>query len=187
MLSHMESPVPDMLELRMQNLSQNWPKAQQEKEMQVPGWLVNLINKCLEKLPENRYSNGTELHKAIGFENSSIDGLIRKNEELNNQLNQYRQQQFSTAGTVSIPKRNLLIFALVFATLFGIAIAGWVRAKHDADIAYSKVSLNPSILFPAKIIPYPLRVDTSKIAAPKPLSTYKPKQKKKRRKFLGLF
>ncbi|MFI5157219.1 MAG: serine/threonine protein kinase [Sphingobacteriales bacterium] len=65
MLSHMESPVPDMLELRRQNLPQSWPKAQQEREMQVPLWLITLINRCLEKQPEGRYTNGLELHEVI--------------------------------------------------------------------------------------------------------------------------
>jgi len=65
MLSHMESPVPDMLELRRQNLPQAWPKAQQEHEMQVPEWLITLINRCIEKKPEGRYNDGTELHEVI--------------------------------------------------------------------------------------------------------------------------
>src|ERR1700712_2274711 len=65
MLSHMESPVPDLLELRRGNLPKSWPKTEQDREMQVPGWLLNLIGRCLEKQPEGRYSNGTELNEAI--------------------------------------------------------------------------------------------------------------------------
>jgi serine/threonine-protein kinase len=66
MLSHLEAPVPDVLELRKQNLPEEWP----EREMHVPEWLLKMIAKCLEKLPENRYANGTELHDVI--EESSI-------------------------------------------------------------------------------------------------------------------
>ncbi|WP_179415586.1 serine/threonine-protein kinase [Mucilaginibacter sp. E4BP6] len=65
MLAHMESAVPDVLHLRRQNLPQSWSKAQQEREMQVPLWLITLINHCLEKQPESRYSNGSELHEVI--------------------------------------------------------------------------------------------------------------------------
>ncbi|MCR8558119.1 serine/threonine protein kinase [Mucilaginibacter sp. BJC16-A38] len=61
MLSHMESDVPDLLELRRQHLPKEWP----EREMQVPGWLLEMIATCLEKAPENRYANGTELHDII--------------------------------------------------------------------------------------------------------------------------
>ena len=65
MLAHMESTVPDLLKLRRQNLPVSWPKGQQDREMQVPGWLVTLISRCLEKQPEGRYSDGTELHEVI--------------------------------------------------------------------------------------------------------------------------
>lgn len=65
MVSHMESPVPDILKLRKKNLPDSWSKTQKEQEMNVPQWLLNLTYKCLEKLPENRYANGMELHDAI--------------------------------------------------------------------------------------------------------------------------
>lgn len=72
MLAHMESPVPDMLKLRKQNMPAGWTKKEQDREMRVPAWLLTLIYKCLEKLPENRYANGDELHDAI-IENSIAD------------------------------------------------------------------------------------------------------------------
>src|SRR5476651_5685 len=65
MVAHMESPVPDLLQLRKQNIPSKWPKKEQQKEMNVPGWLLKLIYKCMEKSPENRYANGMELHDAI--------------------------------------------------------------------------------------------------------------------------
>jgi serine/threonine-protein kinase len=65
MIAHMESPVPDLLELRRQHLPETWTATQQEREMQVPGWLLKVVSHCLEKSPENRYSNGMELHEAI--------------------------------------------------------------------------------------------------------------------------
>jgi serine/threonine protein kinase len=61
MLSHMESPVPDLLELRKENLPKGWP----QREMQVPDWLLEMIATCLEKSPEARYANGLELHEVV--------------------------------------------------------------------------------------------------------------------------
>jgi serine/threonine protein kinase len=61
MLSHMESPVPDILQLRKINFPDDWPK----RELQIPEWLLAMIAKCLEKSPEKRYANGTELHDVI--------------------------------------------------------------------------------------------------------------------------
>jgi serine/threonine protein kinase len=61
MLSHMESPVPDLIQLRKINFPDEWPK----RELQVPEWLLQMIAKCLEKSPEKRYSDGTELHNVI--------------------------------------------------------------------------------------------------------------------------
>jgi serine/threonine protein kinase len=72
MVSHMESPVPDLVNLRKENLPGAWSKKQRDQEMKVPGWLLKLVYKCLEKSPDNRYANGMELHDAI-IENSIAD------------------------------------------------------------------------------------------------------------------
>ncbi|MDB4922476.1 serine/threonine-protein kinase [Mucilaginibacter sp.] len=61
MLSHMESPVPDILQLRKINFPDDWPK----RELQIPEWLLQMIAKCLEKSPEKRYANGAELQDVI--------------------------------------------------------------------------------------------------------------------------
>jgi serine/threonine-protein kinase len=72
MVAHMESEVPDLLELRRQHLPENWTSTQREREMQVPVWLLAMVSHCLEKLPENRYASGIELQEAI-IENSIAD------------------------------------------------------------------------------------------------------------------
>lgn len=72
MVAHMESPVPDLLELRRQHLPESWTAAQQEREMKVPGWLLNMVLQCLQKSPENRHSSGMKLQEAI-IENSIAD------------------------------------------------------------------------------------------------------------------
>ena len=65
MVSHMEMPVPDVLELREQNLPESWNPEKKQREMQVPKWLSDLIYKCLEKNPDERFTNGVELYEAI--------------------------------------------------------------------------------------------------------------------------
>ena len=72
MVAHMESPVPDLMALRLQNLPDDWPKVKLKREKQVPAWLLQLIGKCLEKVPENRYADGIGLQEAI-MHNSIAD------------------------------------------------------------------------------------------------------------------
>ena len=65
MVAHMEKPVPDVLRLRRERLPVNWSGEKKEKEMQVPGWMVKLIYKCLEKKPGDRFASGDQLHDFI--------------------------------------------------------------------------------------------------------------------------
>lgn len=65
MVSHMEQPVPDILEVRAQNLPEDWQQEKRDFEMLVPGWLLAVISKCLEKRPGDRFGSGVELHEAI--------------------------------------------------------------------------------------------------------------------------
>jgi serine/threonine-protein kinase len=65
MVSHMETPVPDVLTLRKQHLPQEWSTQKKEHEMNVPGWVVSMIYKCLEKKPEKRFKDGVALHDYI--------------------------------------------------------------------------------------------------------------------------
>jgi len=65
MVSHMEEPVPDLLELRKKNLPEKWSAEKKDHEMNVPHWLVSMIYKCLEKKPEKRFANGVQLYDYI--------------------------------------------------------------------------------------------------------------------------
>ncbi len=65
MVSHMEAEVPDVLALRRNRLPESWNADEREKEMQVPQWLLQVIQKCLEKSPEKRFANGIALQDAI--------------------------------------------------------------------------------------------------------------------------
>ena len=76
--------------------------------MRVPEWLLNLLDKCLEKKPENRFRNGLELHDyiihysthaAINEIDATADAdlpdvqkLSRERDQYYQQLVQYRQQ-----------------------------------------------------------------------------------------------
>ncbi len=71
MLQHMEAPVPDLLTLRRNNIPAGWPADKKEREMQVPDWLLQLIHKCLQKNPDNRYASGIALHDAIAEQSLS--------------------------------------------------------------------------------------------------------------------
>jgi eukaryotic-like serine/threonine-protein kinase len=64
-LSHMETPVPDLMELRAEHLPNDWAEEVKKKEMRVPAWLISLVYKCLEKNPEDRFEDGVELHDYI--------------------------------------------------------------------------------------------------------------------------
>ena len=65
MIAHMESEVPDLMALRKKNLPTDWTKEKKDLEMRVPQWLLQLIAKCLEKDPENRYPSGMALQDAL--------------------------------------------------------------------------------------------------------------------------
>ncbi|MEJ7779792.1 MAG: serine/threonine-protein kinase [Daejeonella sp.] len=65
MVSHMETPVPDVLSVRMQNLPKDWPAERKDSEMRVPEWLLAILAKCLEKESSSRFADGVTLHKSI--------------------------------------------------------------------------------------------------------------------------
>jgi serine/threonine protein kinase len=103
MLAHIESPVPDLLKARRNALPDTWDEEKKGREMQVPQWLLKLIEKCLQKAPKDRFSDGIKLHDAIvngsitssdsfdiagGLSNAA---LRSENERLHNQLMQYQQ------------------------------------------------------------------------------------------------
>lgn len=83
MVAHMETSPPDALSLRAAAFPIEWSDEQKGLEMQVPEWLIIMINKCLEKKPGDRFENGTELHEYISHHRiytAEVAGLV-KNED----------------------------------------------------------------------------------------------------------
>jgi serine/threonine protein kinase len=114
MISHLETPIPDVMALRRKNLPETWSETKKAREMLVPSWLLTVISKCLEKKPENRYNNGVELHEAIvtgstsltenwGFNSGaeSITVLKEENARLKSLVLQYQHAQ-GQGGTASL-------------------------------------------------------------------------------------
>src|ERR1051325_8419887 len=73
MLSHIETTPPDLKELRRQHLPDSWNSDRKQREMQIPEWLLSMIYRCLRKKPEERFSNGTELHSYIAGNSIAVN------------------------------------------------------------------------------------------------------------------
>jgi eukaryotic-like serine/threonine-protein kinase len=65
MVAHMETTPPDVITLRRQAIPGSWSNDKQEREMEVPVWLLSMIYKCLEKDPAKRFKNGGALQDFI--------------------------------------------------------------------------------------------------------------------------
>ncbi len=65
MVNHLEEEIPDPLAIRKRSLAATMAQAEVLKEMQVPTWLLGVIQKCLRKDPNQRYADGTALLDAI--------------------------------------------------------------------------------------------------------------------------
>jgi serine/threonine protein kinase len=112
MLAHIETPPPNVLQLRKQAIPAAWNDQKKEDEMQVPEWLVSMIYQCIEKRPENRFYNGEDLHDFIWKNsissntsnvpvNERIQQLEQENRRLRNELTQLQQQAASFSGPSS--------------------------------------------------------------------------------------
>jgi serine/threonine-protein kinase len=122
MVAHRELPPPDILFLRQQALPDSWNDEQKEQELKVPDWLNTMIYKCLEKKPENRFSNGMQLHEyawqnyirtanthqlthdRINFLEAENNRLRKEREDLHQQLVKYQVLETSTNKNSSLNK-----------------------------------------------------------------------------------
>jgi serine/threonine-protein kinase len=105
MIAHMEEPIPDLLALRRQNLPAEWSEEQKLQEMLVPRWLLQTLERCLQKRPQDRFLSAIELHDHVvqhlaaaavapvtAVAEDHLDLLHRRNEELARRNEELRQQ-----------------------------------------------------------------------------------------------
>jgi serine/threonine-protein kinase len=121
MLAHMETPPPNLFTLRGKALPEKWSDHKKESEMQVPEWMFTMIYRCLEKKPEARFASGMALHEFIS-QNSIWTAaktdkgehvkllqqenkrLLLQNQELQEELSQYRKSYPKEAANISAKK-----------------------------------------------------------------------------------
>lgn len=149
MVGHMEGKVPDVMQLRKQNLPANWSADQQAKEMQIPDWLLKLIDKCLQKDPSLRYDNGMTLHEA--FITGSISGAVLPSphpsiEKLEAENEIYRQQISQLENSVQpVQKRGITLSTFTFASLIVALLAlatfvGYSELQKDEKLGQTVVN-----------------------------------------------
>ena len=149
MLAHIEKSVPNLLDLRKNQLPTDWSEEQRRNEMNIPFWLLEIVSKCLEKSPANRYKNGTELHDAVcnqigknsvgslsALSTDNMDQVVlleTENEKLKAELDKY-QQYFKS-------KMLLLVAALVLVSLTTLALSSMFgNEKTQEEIAADSLS-----------------------------------------------
>ncbi|MBD1391540.1 serine/threonine protein kinase [Mucilaginibacter glaciei] len=97
MIAHLETPVPDLVTARRAALPQSWDDAKQAVELHVPQWLLQVVSKCLEKKPGDRFNSAVELKEAIvsgslsGDKQGQQSILLTENERLKDELAQLQQ------------------------------------------------------------------------------------------------
>lgn len=201
MLAHMDSIPSDPIELRRQNSPQSWSKETRERELQVPEWLLNLIDKCLQKNPDDRYADGTELHDAILFQHSALaikndtEGTLilqNENEQLQSALTQERAKTKLQSQQIAQLKETLAHRNEQLSSLAG---KGSASRTASTGPSLSKGALIAAILilvclgaaaghflFPAKTSKTELVRDSSPITSEKPVPEKNVVVEKKRRR-----
>ena len=114
MVAHMEAPVPDVIIARNAALPRSWSAEKQAQEMQIPQWLLQVLKKCLQKKPENRYASGVELHEAVlsgnlnGDKQTQQEMLLSENDRLQTELKNQQQDEENKERQLSALKAYLM-------------------------------------------------------------------------------
>lgn len=198
MIAHIESPVPDLMAIRKQNLPAEWTEAQQQREMQVPGWLLNLVYKCLEKHPENRYGNGMDLQDAIILNTISAApaddntfALKTENEALQLQLAQVQSAAMAIKQSgVVVPKSAFKAAVGIGLVLISLTVYAFLSKEVVYYPAPKTSNYIPLVLMKPYSPPKPV-VNVNKtsdsLARAHAKAQAPEKKKHKRKKFLGIF
>jgi serine/threonine-protein kinase len=144
MISHIEKELPNMIGLRRQHLPANWSEKEREQELKVPAWLLQIITRCLEKKPENRFENGVVLYEAICCSNENgtayedhsdvISRLKLENERLQALVD---KQQRSTKQRTAV-MIGLVVLACLLGYFTNYAFKGSRDIKQDSTSVVNK-------------------------------------------------
>jgi len=175
MIAHMESALPNLLELRRQHLPENWTAVQKEREMQVPRWLLNLIADCLEKSPENRYSNGMQLQEAI-IENSIADIKSGKDDDTKVVEEEVEAITGATpvAGYTAAPDAGMITLSKPVFYGFMVLLFVFMGLAGYSLFSKSAVPLNPVA---KTVVDTPKTIDTAQLAEDYYARKHREKQK----------
>lgn len=161
MISHIEKLPPDLLPVRRLAMPGDWSAEKKEQEMKVPGWLMSLVYKCLEKKPEDRFENGLALHdyvwqNAIQAANSTssnerIAFLEEENKTLRLERNQLLQQleQHAVALTKTGKRTSNALNKQEFTdrkpSIFGTVVRRLPNAVKIGSLAFTVVVLSAAL------------------------------------------
>ena len=139
-IAHMEAPIPDLQELRAQNLPESWSDEKRDHERLIPKWLLSMIYKCVEKNPQKRFANGVELREYLNL-NSTLANrqnewtedqikliqsqnlrLLEEKEQLQELVLKYQQ----IAANLRQPGRNILPGLLIVIVVVAAVIAAFI-------------------------------------------------------------
>jgi serine/threonine protein kinase len=136
MIAHMESAVPDLQKLRKVNLPENWFTAAKKQEAKIPTWLLDIVTKCLEKDPENRFGNGMELQEAIvsgSLANNKVVVVEKIIEQVPVEVNKpVAPVNIADSGMIRIAKPTF--FGLMGLLLLSMATAGYLLFNTSKNI-----------------------------------------------------
>lgn len=156
MVSHTEMPVPDAMELRRQHLPEAWTQEKKDREMQVPQWLLELISKCLQKNPDDRFGNGIEVQEAILLQHSNlatqnhaggVPDLLSANQRLETIMKQEQQKAAEKDRQILALTEKLKTKDQELQAVRG--NDGYQRAKNTGDISVSRPILYTLLLLVA--------------------------------------
>jgi serine/threonine protein kinase len=173
MIAHMESEVPDLQKLRKINLPETWFTAAKKQEAKIPAWLLDVVNKCLEKDPKNRFKDGMELQEAI------VSGSLANNKVvvIEKVIEQVPVEVISKpitqpAAPVNIQNNSGIIriakptfFGLMGLLLLSMATTGYLLFNNDKNVKPLTTVVKDSLTTPKDTTPQvPVRYNENKKA-----------------------